>query len=94
MNIREMTTSEDLNKEVRVLMTQFWETYDKLFIEMDTLTENQFFQRQHEMWKLRSKASEISGDIFLISLWGMDEKANLLYGKNSSNRYIDWMLDQ
>jgi len=89
VNIREATTSEELNEDVRNLMIQFWESYDKLFDEMDNLSEFEFHKRQNEMWEFRNKASEIKGDIFLISLWGMSEKAEKLYGSGSSLRYLN-----
>ena len=34
MNIREQTTSQELREEVRNVMIQFWDSYDKLFIDM------------------------------------------------------------
>lgn len=89
MSIRESTTRPDLREEVRILMLQFWEAYDKLFIDMDNLTENEYNIRQHEMWEFRNKASDY-GDYFLISLWGMSEKAEKLYGNGSSLSYIDF----
>ena len=91
MSIRESTTSRELHKDVRSLMKKFWKAYDKLYIEMDGLTENEFFIKQHEMWEFRNKASTISGDMFLISLWGMSDKAEKLYGKGSSWRYIEFI---
>ncbi len=86
-----MTTSLDLKEEVRTEMLQFWKAYDELFIDMDNLTEYEFFRREHEMWEFRNKASEIAGDYFLISLWGMSKKAEKLYGNGSSLRYIDFL---
>ncbi len=88
MSIRESSTSTDLKPIVRSLMLDFWFAYDKLFTDMDNLTENEFHIRQHEMWEFRNKASE-HGDIFLISLWGLNEKAEKLYGKNYTQNYID-----
>jgi len=90
MTIREQTTSQELKEEVRIAMTQFWEAYDKLFIDMDNLNEDEFQIRQHEMWEFRNKASEY-GDYFLISLWGMSEKAEKLYGAGSSLRYFEFL---
>ena len=90
MNIREQTTSQELREEVRNTMIQFWESYDKLFVDMDNLTEDEFNIRQHEMWEFRNKASDY-GEYFLISLWGMSEKAEKLYGSGSSSRYIDYL---
>ena len=90
MNIREQTTSQELKEEVRIVMIQFWEAYDKLFIDMDNLTEDEFHIRQHEMWEFRNKASEY-GDYFLISLYSMSEKAEKLYGTGSSSRYVEFL---
>jgi len=90
MNIREQTTSANLKEEVREAMIQFWEAYDKLFIDMDNLTEDEYHIRQHEMWGFRNKASDY-GDYFLISLWGMSEKAEKLYGAGSSSRHVDFL---
>ena len=91
MGIREDTTSKKLNEKVRTLMIEFWDAYDKLFIDMYNLTEDEFFKRAHKMYQFRNKASEIDGDYFLISLWGMSEKARKLYGEGSSKRYIDFL---
>ena len=90
MGIRELTTSADLKEEVREAMIQFWEAYDKLFIDMDNLTEDEYHIRQHEMWGFKNKACDY-GDYFLISLWGMSEKAEKLYGKGASSRYIKFL---
>ena len=79
MGIREQTTSLELRKEVRDLMIQFWGAYDKLFVDMDNISENEFNIREKEMWGFRNKASEY-GEYFLISLYGMSEKAKKLYG--------------
>lgn len=78
--IREMTTEDVQNKEARALMEKFWEAHDKLFEDMDNLTKEQFEKRQHEMWEYRNKASDIEENFFMISLWGLSEKANELYG--------------
>jgi len=78
--IRKATTEEIKNPEVRSLMEKFWESYDKLFIDMDNLTYEEFLVRQQEMWDWRGKAMDIEGDLFLISLWGMSEKAHKIYG--------------
>lgn len=88
MNIREQTTSQELREEVRSTMIQFWESYDKLFVDMDNLTEDEFYIRQHEMWEFRNKAFDY-GDYFFISLWGMSEKAEKLYGVSLSSRHFD-----
>ena len=90
MNIREQTTSQELREEVRITMIQFWESYDKLFVDMDNLTEDEFNIRQHEMWEFRNKASDY-GEYFLISLWGMSEKAEKLYGVGTSSRYVEFL---
>jgi hypothetical protein len=90
MTIREQTTSQELREEVRNAMIQFWESYDKLIVDMDNLTEDEFNIRQHEMWEHRNRAMEY-GDIFLISLYGMSEKAEKLYGNGSSLRYIEFL---
>lgn len=84
MTIREMTTSEDLREEVRLLMLQFWAAYDKLWVDMDNLTQEEFHIRESEMWGFRNRVSDYDGDYFLISLWGMHNKAEVLYGKNDS----------
>lgn len=85
MNIREHTTSLELREEVRNIMIQFWEAYDKLITDMDNLTESEFHIRNQHMWGFVGKATEY-GEYFLISLYGMDEKAERLYGSASSFR--------
>lgn len=92
MSVREETTSSDLKDEVRILMMKFWDAHDALLIDMDNLTEDEYFIRQNEMWEYRNKASEISGDYFLITLGGMSKKAERLYGEGSSARYIDLLI--
>ncbi len=88
MNIRELTTIGVENIEARNLMEKFWEAYDKLFIDMDNLTYEEFLVRQHEMWEWRNKASDIYGDYFLLTLGGLSNKAILLYGKDGSEDYF------
>lgn len=88
--IRAATTTGIENKEVRELMEKFWESYDKLFKDMDNLTKEEFFEREHEMWSWRNKASAIDGDYFLISLWGMSKKAEELFGKDATWEYIQF----
>ncbi|MCK9430045.1 MAG: hypothetical protein M0R17_08585 [Candidatus Omnitrophica bacterium] len=88
MTIRELTTSIELNEEVRTLMIHFWESYDKLWIDMDNLTAGEFRIRQHDMWEFRNKAMCISGDIFLISLYGLEKKAEILYGRDINNLFF------
>jgi hypothetical protein len=90
-NIREMTTKGVDNPEVRYYMEKFWESYDKLFVDMDNLTEEEFIVRQNEMWSWRNKASEIEGDMFLISLWGMSRKSEELYGNDIHVKYIEFL---
>lgn len=88
MSIREETTIKIENPEVRFFMEKFWEAYDKLWIDMEILSYEEFIIRQHEMWEWRNKASEIEGDYFLLSLWGMANKATSLYGKDGSEEYF------
>jgi hypothetical protein len=90
MNIREQTTSQELKEEVRNTMIQFWESYDKLLVDMDNLTEDEFNIRQHEMWGFRNKAFDY-GEYFIISLWWMSEKAEKLYGVGTSSRYVEFL---
>lgn len=92
-DIRESTLSSD-NEDVRNLMIRFREAHDRLLVDMDNLTEEEYFIRQHEMWGYRNKASELSGDYFLISLWGMSNKADKLYGKGSTARYISFLNNE
>lgn len=90
-NIRELTTTKIENPQVRELMEKFWESYDQLWIDMENLTVKEFCKRQHEMWEWRNKASEIDGDYFLISLWGMSNKATELFGEDISATYINFL---
>ena len=79
-DIRKMTTSDLENPEVRKHMELFWEAHDKLFVDMDNLTHDEFQIRHHEMWQHRNNASDIDGDMFLISCWGLSRKAHEIYG--------------
>jgi len=79
-DIKKMTTEDVVHPEVRKHMVKFWEAYEKLLVDMDNLTYQEFKIRQHEMWGHRNDASEINGDYFLISLWGLSKKARALYG--------------
>jgi len=79
-NIEIITTDKVENLEVRKYMEQFWTAYHKLFKDMDNLTHSEFQIRSHEMWHYRNLASEIQGDFFFISLWGLSEKAHKIYG--------------
>ena len=81
-DIRKMTTTNIDNIEVRELMLKFWEAYDKLFLDMETLSYDEFRKRSHEMLEWRNKASDIRGDYFLLTLGGMSNKAISLYGKD------------
>jgi hypothetical protein len=42
------------------------------------------------MWEFRNKASDY-GEYFLISLWGMSEKAEKLYGVGTASRYVEFL---
>lgn len=55
---------------------------------MDTLTYEEYCKRSREMWEWRNKASDIDGDYFLISLYGMSNKAEALWGKDGSEEYF------
>jgi hypothetical protein len=90
-DIREMTTTGVDHPEVRELMEKFWESYDKLWGDMDNLTLEEFNERQHEMWSWRNKASEIRGDYFLLTLSGMSNKAEKLFGEDYSRKYIEFL---
>lgn len=79
-DIRKMTTTELKNPEVKKWMVKFWAAYDKLFVDMDNLSHDEFLVRYSEMWQYRNEASKIDGDYFLISLWGMSRKAHEIYG--------------
>jgi hypothetical protein len=79
-DIRKLTTEEIDHPEVRKHMEKFWEAYDKLFVDMDNLPYEEFEERHKEMWSHRNNAMDVRGDMFLISLWGMSNKAHTLYG--------------
>jgi hypothetical protein len=82
MDIRESTTSSELHPEVKVTMIKFWEAYDKLWVDMETLTKEEYKVRASEMWSHRNKAMDIDGTIFLLTLGGLSEKYNKLYGED------------
>ena len=77
---RKMTTTDLKNPEVRKHMELFWEAYDKLWVDMETIPYEEFEKRNKEMWKHRNGVGDIEGDYFLISLWGMSSKAREIYG--------------
>ena len=86
MSLEKSTTSVD-NPIVNELMKKFWESYHELYKEMDSITYEEFNKRSDEMWSWRNKAADY-GDYFLITLWGMSEKAIKLWGKDGSERYF------
>lgn len=80
-DIRKMTLDEKLHPEVIKLMTQFWEIHDKLIVDMDKLTYEEYIEKRKEMSNYIFKVFDLSGDLFLISLWGMEAKAIKLFGE-------------
>jgi hypothetical protein len=77
--IRELSMSGN-NEEVNALMTKFWEAHDKLYVDMDNLSYEEFKIRSKEMWNICNKTVDVDGTIFMITLDSMPEKANKLYG--------------
>ncbi len=66
--------------EVKALMVKFFNESEQLYIDMDNLTSEEYKIRLKQMWSLRNQASEIDGDLFIISLYGLEEKAERLFG--------------
>ena len=68
------------NPKVKEIMVRFFEAADKLYDDMDSLSYEEFKVRSKAMWSIRNEAAEL-GDYFLITLGGISNKADKLYGK-------------
>jgi len=76
------------NEDVKTLMGQFMDAHDKLFEDMDNLSYEDYKIRNKAMWAIRNEASNIEGDFFLITPWGLEAKAEKLYGDKFREGYL------
>lgn len=71
--VREESLKND-NKEARKLLKKFWQTYDFIWDNLDSMTLEEYKIKSKEMWSYRNDVTDVSGDIYLFTLSGLDNR--------------------
>lgn len=71
---------EGVSDEAKAYIDSFWDAYDKLYVDMDSLTYEEYKIRNRQMWDFIHKFHEVSGTYVLLTLYGLEDKANKLFG--------------
>lgn len=82
MSVRSVMVESTENPEAKKYLTQFFDEVDRLFVDMEKLTLEEFKIRNRAMWDLRNKAMDCGDgrDFYIIDLFGFEEKAQKLFG--------------
>lgn len=88
MSIRENMINNAQPGKQKELFIKFWEQVDKLWIDVETIpTYYEYRQRFSKMYGILFEACELTGDFYLIDLFGLENKATSLFSKDEISLY-------
>lgn len=88
MDIRENMLATAQPGKQKELYEKFWNEFDKLCVDVETIpTYKEFRRRFSEMYSFLIEGDQVTGEIHLLTLWGLEEKANSLFSEEERKNY-------